>query len=226
MLYSIEPTITNKTLQMEPDQSPHYWDRVSRTFTRGAQQSLWRAHSDWVNMTLLEDWLGGRQFADILKTDLFDEAVSQGLYPFLRERAHTIHGIDVAAESVDRAKKQFPELKALCANVRSLLPFRLLKSLHLVPYFVGKSHGKRGLTLALEKAGFKVLETRAIMHCPRVLAVAVAGVLQKRASENSRQRYLALLEKFECLARLPTRYFSGYFVAVRALKPAKQGTRD
>ncbi len=270
---------------MNPDESPYYWDGVTRTFTEDARQSLWRSHSDRVNVSLLEDWLGGRQFTKILKTDLFDEAVSQGLYPFLRKRAHQIHGIDLASESVHKAKIRYPELEAICADVRrlpfsdnrfdlivsnstldhfqstgeidtglrelfrvlkpdneliisldnlqnpivglrNLLPFGLLNSLNLVPYFVGKSYGRRGLTAALEKAGFMVLETRAIMHCPRVLAVAVAGVLQKRASKNSRQRFLALLEKFECLARLPTRYVSGHFVAVRALKPAKQGTRD
>ncbi len=228
---------------MKPDKSSWYWNSVSRTFTEDAEYSLWRSHSDHVNISLLDDWLAGRQFANILKTDLFDEAVSHALYPFLSERTHAVHGIDIAAESVDAAKKRFPELEAICADVRSLpfsgnrfdvivsnstldlfqstdeidaglrelfrvlkqngellisldnlqnpviglrslLPFPLLNRLHLVPYFVGKSYGKRGLTAALEKAGFKVLETRAIMHCPRVLAVAVAGMMQKRACRS------------------------------------------
>lgn len=279
-VYSDAQTITNRPLQMKPDKSSCYWNSVSRTFTEDAQHSLWRSHCDRVNISLLDDWLAGRQFADILKTDLFDEAVSHGLYPFLREHAHAVHGIDIAVESVEGAKKRFPELTAICADVRSLpfngdrfdvivsnstldhfhstdeidaglrelfrvlkqngellisldnpqnpivglrslLPFRLLNKLNLVPYFVGKSYGKCGLTAALEKAGFKVLESRAIMHCPRVLAVAVAGMLQKRASTKSQQRFLALLEKFECLARLPTRFFTGHFVAVRALKPSE-----
>ncbi len=90
---------------------------------------------------------------------------------------------------------------------------------HLVPYFVGKSHGRRGLTSALEKVGFEVLESRAIMHCPRVLAVAVAGILQKKNSKKSHQRFLALLAKFEFLEKLPTRFFTGHFVAVHAIKP-------
>ena len=134
---------------MKPDQSPNYWDCVSRVFTGDAQQSLWRAHSDRVNISLLDDWLGGRQFTDILKTDLSDEAVYQGLYPFLREHARFVHGI----------------------------------------------------------------------------AVAVAGILQKRAAKKSRQRFLTLLEKFECLAKLPSRFYTGHFVAVRALKPTQQGSR-
>ncbi len=270
---------------MKPHESPNYWDGVSRKFSGTLPQFLWRIHSDRVNVSLLADWLGDRQFKDILKTDLFDEAISQGLYPFLREHARTVHGIDVSGESVGGAKKRFPELNAICADVRklpfknhkfdlivsnstldhfqdtgeidlglrelfrvlepggellisldnlqnpiiglrSLLPFRLLNSLHLVPYFVGKSHGIRGLKAALKKAGFEVLDSRSIMHCPRVLAVAVAGILQKKASKKSRQRFLALLMSFEFLAKLPTRFFTGHFVAVHSLKPGQQGNRE
>lgn len=230
-------------------------------------------------MSLLEDWLGSRQVTNLLKTDLFDEAVSLGLYPFLSEHAGGVYGIDLAAESADEAKKQFPELEAVCADVRklpfsdnrfdlivsnstldhfqskkeidegfqelfrvlgeggellisldnlqnpivglrNLLPYRLLNRLKLVPYFVGKTFGRRGFAAALEKAGFEVLETKAIMHCPRVFAVAVSGILQRRASEKSQRRFLAFLQQFEFFGRLPTRFFTGYFVAIRARKPA------
>ena len=270
---------------MKPDESPNYWNSVSETFVLEEQQSLWRIHSDQINISLLEDWLSDRRIAEVLKTDLFDEAVSQGLYPFLREHADVVHGIDVSPESVERAKNRFPELNALSADVRnlpfnserfdlivsnstldhfrskddidvglrelfrvlktggelfvsldnlqnpivglrSMLPYRLLKTLHLVPYFVGKTHGRRGLTKALERAGFSVLETRAIMHCPRVLAVAVAGYLQKRISHKSQRRFLAFLAGFESLARLPTRFFTGHFVAVHAVKPTSQNSKE
>lgn len=266
---------------MKPGPSPQYWNSVSRTFIVGEQQSLWRCHSDQINISLLKDWMGGRPCTDLLKTDLFDEAVSQGLYPFLQEHAEIVHGIDCAPEIVEEAKERFPELNAICADVRdlpysdnrfdvvvsnstldhfqstddieaglleiyrtlrqggelqisidnlqnpiislrNLLPYRLLRSLHLVPYFVGKTYGRRGLTTALEKAGFQILDTRAIMHCPRVLAVAVARILQKRVSNKTQQRFLALLAKFEFLARLPTGFFTGHFVAIRALKPRAQ----
>lgn len=265
---------------LKPDESKHYWDEVSRAFTKNGQQLLWRSHSDRVNIDLLADWFAGRHFSDVLKTDLFDEALRPGLYPFLQEHAQVVHGIDIAPESVDEAKNRFPELEAVGADVRdlpfsdghfdlvvsnstldhfqseaeidlglgelfrvlntggellisldnlqnpiiflrSLLPFKLLNKLHLVPYFVGKTHARRGLVTALERAGFRVLETRAIMHCPRVFAVAIAGALQKRASATTQKRFLALLSKFESLAKLPTRYFTGHFVAVRAIKPEK-----
>jgi len=266
---------------LKPDESRYYWGEISRAFTRDAKHFLWRSHSDNVNIALLKDWLGTRQFSDILKTDLFDEAVRWGLYPFLQEHAGVVHGIDVAIESVETAKTRFPALQASRADVRSLefsdnhfdlvvsnstldhfrstdeidtalrelfrvlkqggelfisldnlqnpiiglrslLPFNLLNTLGLVPYFVGKTHGRRGLALALERAGFRVLETRAIMHCPRVFAVAVAGVLQKRASVKTQQSFLAFLNSFESLAKLPTKYFTGHFVAVRAVKPEQQ----
>ena len=102
---------------MKPDRSQQYWDSVSRKFGLDGKQSLWRSHSDQINISLLEEWLDGRQFEALLKTDLFDEAMSQGLYPFLREHADVVHGIDVAQESVEKAKRRFPELKAICADI-------------------------------------------------------------------------------------------------------------
>ena len=263
---------------MKPDETPHYWDSISRSFTQGIQYNLWRSHSDHVNISLLDEWLAGRHFVNILKTDLFDEAVSPGLHPVLLSYGTTIHGVDVAADAATEAGKKYPELNAICGDVRqlplragtfdlvvsnstldhfqstaeiesalrelfsslktggelivsldnlqnplislrSILPYRLLNKLGLVPYFVGKSFGKRGLKNALEAAGFEVLDTRSIMHCPRVFAVAIAGFLQKHASIKTQMRFLAILSWFECLDSLPSKYFTGYFIAMHAIKP-------
>jgi len=241
-------------------------------------QPLWRAHSDQVNIALLHDWLGERQFDEFLKTDLFDETLSAGIYPLLNERANRVHGIDVSSVCVEAAQEKYPELKARCADVRdlpyddgqfdvivsnstldhfpekediktglaelfrvlrsggelvitldnlqnpiiglrSLLPFSFWKGLGLVPYYVGKSLGRRGLVQVLEKTGFEVIETRAIMHCPRVLAVPIAAFLEKGASGHTRARFLSWMLKFENLGAWPTRFFSGHFVAARAAKP-------
>jgi SAM-dependent methyltransferase len=203
---------------MKPDRSAHYWNSISQTFVLDKQQSLWRSHSDQINISLLGEWVDGRQFDALLKTDLFDEAVSQGLYPLLRGHAVAVYGIDVAQESAEKAKMRFAGLKVICADIRnlpckdhrfdlvvsnstldhfhstdeidaglrelfrvlrpggelhisldnlqnpviglrSLLPYRLLKGLRLVPYFVGKTHGRRGLTKALKRSGFEILES-------------------------------------------------------------------
>jgi SAM-dependent methyltransferase len=260
---------------LKNERTSQYWDSISSSMP---PQSLWRAHSDQVNIALLRDWLGDRQFDELLKTDLFDETLGAGLYPVLKELGKRIHGIDVSAACVTAAREKYPELQARCADVRdlpyddgqfdavvsnstldhfpekrdidvglgelfrvlrsggellitldnlqnpiiglrSVLPFAFWKRLGVVPYYVGRSLGRRGLVRALEKTGFQVIETRAIMHCPRVLAVPVAGALDKRASPRARERFLAWMLKFEGLGALPSRFFSGHFVAARAIKP-------
>jgi hypothetical protein len=57
------------------------------------------------------------------------------------------------------------------------------------------------------------------LHCPRALAVACTRWLERHASPQTQDRFLAGLAAFERLERLPTRYITGYFVALRARKP-------
>jgi len=231
-----------------------------------------------LNRSLLQGWIGRRRMASILKTDAFDEAVGEGLYPFLRDLGGDVHGIDIAPEAASGAAKRYPDFDVrygdvrdlpFCDNsfdlivsnstldhftnerdidrslqeltrvlksggelvisldnlqnpiiaIRSVLPFGLLKRLRLVPYFVGVTLGRRRLIAALRRAGLTVLDTRAMLHCPRFLAVPLAGFLNKRLGVRGQQRFLDFLAGFEALARLPTRFFTGHFVAARAVKP-------
>lgn len=100
--------------------------------------------------------------------------------------------------------------------LRAVLPRALLRRLGLVPYFCGPSLGPRALRTALERTGFEVLERSAVMHCPRVLAVPLAGWLERRGSRTARERFLRTLLVFERLERTPLRYVSGHFVAALA----------
>lgn len=102
--------------------------------------------------------------------------------------------------------------------LRHILPFRLLKSLGIVPYFVGSTLGPRGLGKLARDTGFKVIDTASIMHCPRVIAVAVARLMQKHARHPAQQRFLRSMMAFEKLSRLPTHTITGHFVAIRAIK--------
>jgi hypothetical protein len=52
-----------------------------------------------------------------------------------------------------------------------------------------------------------VLETRVVMHCPRLPAIAAGRLLQRRPGEH--ERFLAALGGFEALERLPTRSVTG-----------------
>lgn len=107
----------------DPAHGLAYWNAV---IDGGAGQSdLWRAYSDAVNSVLVANWLpaGGQTAARrILKTDLFDEAVGEGLYPLLKARAEAVVAIDLSTATVRTAQSRYPELETVPADVRSL-PF-------------------------------------------------------------------------------------------------------
>src|SRR3989442_456719 len=59
----------------------------------------------------------------VLKTDLFEEAVGDGLYPLLPQWARSAIGIDLSHTAVARAMRRHRQLKGLVADVRRL-PFK------------------------------------------------------------------------------------------------------
>jgi SAM-dependent methyltransferase len=104
-------------------------------------------------------------------------------------------------------------------RLRQALPASPLRRTGLVPYYVGATHNAKGMTAALERAGFEVTETATLMHCPRVAMVPIAKALSK--GDSSGERFTRLLMSFERLGRLPTRRLSAHYVAAKAiLRPA------
>jgi hypothetical protein len=89
-----------------------------------------------------------------------------------------------------------------------------------VPYQVGATLGRRRLERALRSSGLEVQRRTAILHCPRVIAVAVSGCLERLAGDRPARGFLDCMAAFELLERLGTRYVTGYFVAMLAVKPA------
>ena len=69
----------------------------------------------------------------------------------------------------------------------------------------------------LGDVGFRVEEEAAVLHAPRVFAVAVAGLLDRLGMPALERSFLRLMMRFEALGRWPTRERTGYFVAVRAV---------
>lgn len=253
-----------------------YWDGVARAW-RTHQHSLWRKHTDAINIKLFARWLPATQIARLLKTDLFDEAHGEGLLPMLILRSRSVIAIDVSAVTLCTASARNPGLQAIGADVlqlpfasdyfdvivsnstldhfetqadivkslqelrrilksggqllitldnlanpvvglRNVLPFRILFRLGLVPYYVGASLTPRELRHILQEVGFEVLEVQAVMHCPRIFAVAIARILSKYAGTKTQQIFLGILLSFEGLSVLPTRFLTGNFVAVKAMK--------
>ncbi|MGI8559591.1 MAG: class I SAM-dependent methyltransferase [Solirubrobacteraceae bacterium] len=104
--------------------------------------------------------------------------------------------------------------------LRTSLSFSAMRRLRIVPYYVGRTLGRRGLAATLERCGLDVQQTTAVMHCPPKLAGAYAA-RGARSTLGSQQtdRYLARVLRLESLESSPVRYFTGHFVAALAVKP-------
>lgn len=268
--------------------APDAWETMAAVWLDGQPQRLWRRHSDRVNAALVERWLP--PVASVLKTDLFDEAVGEGLYPVLAKRAERVVGIDASERVVTAAGRRYPLLEAVFADVRSLplgdaevdavvsnstldhfdTPAEIELALHelhrvvrpgglllltldnplnpavavtkalprsqlnrlwsrfgvesarggLVPYYVGATLGPRRLRASLRRAGFEPLELSALVHFPRIVAVVAGRRMERRRSPAVERRFLELLWRAERLGSLPTRYVTGHFLAVKALRRA------
>ena len=79
-----------------------------------------RGYSDAANLRLLERWLPDVRGRRILKTDLFDEAVGEGLYPSLRDAGASVSAVDLSQVVVQAARERYPELEASTADLRAL----------------------------------------------------------------------------------------------------------
>ena len=260
-----------------PDKKRDACGGFLQSYLENGLQRLWRAHSDSVNKGLLTHWLPDREIESLLKTDLFDEAVSDGLSSLLNSLAKRVFYIDTSFEVHQRAKRRHPNLQTIRTDVRCLpfshgsfdgiisnstldhfkshdeilislrelyrvlrpggqliltldnlanpivllrngLPFRLLYRMKIIPYYVGVTLGPYRLQHLLKEAGFKVLEVDAILHCPRVFAVAIARLLERHASPKTQEAFLRFLMAFENFFHLPTRFLTGHFIAVKATK--------
>jgi ubiquinone/menaquinone biosynthesis C-methylase UbiE len=102
--------------------------------------------------------------------------------------------------------------------IRNVLPFTLLNRLRIVPYRVGTTLNPGRFHQYLKEAGFKVLNSAALMHSPRILTVALSGFMGQWLKPRSREKYLKALLAFEALSRLPLRYLTGYYIALHAVK--------
>lgn len=250
------------------------WDDIAREWVDDGRDAWWRAQSDRVNGRLLEQWLPPGT-GPVLKTDLFDEAVHEGLWPVLRTLSARPVGFDVSGRVVHAAQRRYPDMEAAVGDVRCLpfaaasfdtivslstldhfeveadlvralvemrrvlrpggrliltmdnpvnpaialrnaLPYRVVHALGLVPYYVGVTAGPGRLRRLVGQAGFRVTDARAIVHCPRVLAVPV-GRLLRQAAAGAKPAFLDALTAFERLAALPTRFLTGHFVALHCV---------
>ena len=261
----------------------HYWDVIAATWQESTPQKLWRKHSDEVNINLFSDWLPSGSAERLLKTDLFDEAASDGLISSLALHTRNIFAMDLSFFAAQSAKRSYPFLQTTGADVRSLpfvdeafdiivsnstldhfesleeilrslrelrrvlrnggqliltldnglnpmvalrnaFPFKFLNWLGIVPYYVGKTFGPRRLHRTLEQLNFEVARTNCIMHFPRFISVGIARILEKYGTNRIQMKFLQCLMAFEGLSGWPTRFITGHFVAVKAIKRSRSNS--
>ena len=253
------------------------WDEYAAPWLDAAPQRLWRMHSDALNARLLSRWLPAERMGLIVKTDLFDEAVTQGLYPALIERANHVAAIDISAKVAVAAHGRHCAMHVVAADVRAIplrdgcadaivslstldhfdtpddipdamaevyrilrpggmliltmdnpsnpilavrnsLPFSIVHRAGLVPYPVGRTHGARSMCRLTEEAGFDIVDRTSVMHAPRLLAIQALRLADSEG-RKSQMRVARTLMAFERLERLPSRFFTGHFIAIQAIKP-------
>lgn len=103
--------------------------------------------------------------------------------------------------------------------LRNHLPYRVLRWLGIIPFFMGVTLSRPALKRALESVGFKVTDSAALVHSPRILAIWAGSLLQRTKWERMKAGFIRLLSAIEGFDRLPTRDLTGYYVAVKAVRP-------
>jgi SAM-dependent methyltransferase len=257
--------------------SGSYWDRIVEYWNERGQDAVWRTHSDHVNAALLASWLPENGLRTVLKTDLFDEAVAEGLYPTLQQRAGNVTGIDASPKVAHAAHVRYPGFGGVAADVlrlpfadghfdavvsistldhfdsldkieaalrelnrvlapggtlvitldngsnpaiafRNRLPHKLLRTLRLVPYAMGVTCGAKRFFDLIRECGFTIDDVAFTIHVPRLAAVVASRLVQHYGSGMLRERFLRMLAAGECVRTWPTRSWTGYFAAARAVK--------
>ncbi len=102
--------------------------------------------------------------------------------------------------------------------LRNHLPFAWLKRIGLVPYFVGHTLGRDEVLSRLAVLGLDAIAIGAVAHAPRAPAIWLARLAERHPRLRSSSRLDRLLWAFEALGRWPTRYWTGYYVAIVARK--------
>jgi len=96
---------------------------------------------------------------------------------------------------------------------------RLAIRLRRVPFYIGRSYTVRQLRQELEAAGFIVEDTTAIVHHPRMMAVAAVALTDRLGWPplvRGVQRALTAAQRFNSSR---WRYYTGCFVAAKAVLP-------
>jgi SAM-dependent methyltransferase len=108
-------------------------------------------------------------------------------------------------------------------NIFDLL-LRLADRVGLVPYYLGRSYTVRELCHEIEGAGLVVGDTTAILHNPRLTAVGAVALARKINWPRFTRLVQRTIVRAQGLEKRRWRYYTGSFVAVKAIKRGGAGS--
>lgn len=105
-------------------------------------------------------------------------------------------------------------------SLRNRLPFAWLHRMGIVPYYVGATYDRAEAQRVLSSLGLQVRATSAVAHAPRAPAIWLATLAARLRRPDVCRLVEWLLDRCEAMERLPTRYRTGYYLALGAEKRA------
>ncbi len=100
--------------------STHYWDRLLEVRPDLRTQRLWRTYCNSLHRAIFKQWLPQGRVDRLLKTDAFDEALSEGIFPLLRTRAREVVEMDLSHRILRIAVSRDGMRHAVTADVRNI----------------------------------------------------------------------------------------------------------
>jgi len=107
--------------------------------------------------------------------------------------------------------------------LRNVLPHAFRSFVELTPYYVGYTCDPAHVEGLLGQAGFEVRKTDAILHIPRALTALSGRASRLVGLDRIDGTILALFRRAEILRHCPTRWLSGHYIAIVAVKIDPRG---
>jgi SAM-dependent methyltransferase len=157
--------------------------------------------------------------ADLRSLGVRDSAFDLVVSPSTLDHFRTRDELEVSLREIGRVLRPGGIVILILDNPLNPLyhPLRWLAP-RVAPYSLGRTLGRRRLSLTLERLGFDVLGHDYAIHNPRGVLTLLNLLLRSLLGGSAERPIRALVRLFATLDRLPTRAFSACFVAVAARK--------
>jgi SAM-dependent methyltransferase/GNAT superfamily N-acetyltransferase len=160
--------------------------------------------------------------ADTRALPFADGSIDVVISPSTLDHFHDDEDLDESQRELRRVLAQEGRLIITLDNRQNIFDplLRLVNRVGAVPYFLGRSYSVDELRRRLERAGFEVRDTTAIVHHPRLTGVAATGIVNRIGWNPLKQAVHRAFLRMQKLKDTRWQYFSGCFVAALAVPRA------